>query len=150
MTVGAVWEFFEYFMDTLTSTDMQKDRIVGSISSVLLNPDGVNSQIVIRGIENTVLELKDGSTYVIEGGYLDIGIHDTMKDMLVNCIGAVVYSVIGYLYLIGRSKGIFARRFIPRMKTPEEIAAAAAEDEAYREKKRQFKEKRRNMLRGRK
>jgi len=144
MTVGVVWEFFEYFMDVIAVTDMQKDRFVKTISSVALNPDGVNSQIVINGIESTLLNLEDGSTYLIEGGYLDIGIHDTMKDMLVNCIGAVVFSTIGYLYLIGRNKGIFARRFIPQMKTPEEIARTAAEDEAVKERIRQRRAKRRS------
>ena len=35
----------------------------------------------------------------MEGGYLDIGILDTMKDLLVNLIGAVVFSIIGYFSL---------------------------------------------------
>ena len=48
------------------------------------------------------------------GGYLDIGIIDTMKDLLVNLIGAVVFSVIGYFYIIVRSKRDFASKFIPQ------------------------------------
>ena len=64
-----------------------------------------------------------------------------MKDLWVNCIGAVVFSAIGYLYLIGRNSGIFARKFIPQMKTPEEIARTAAEDEAAKNKKRKRREK---------
>ena len=45
---------------------------------------------------------------------LDIGLLDTMKDLFVNFIGAVVFSVIGYFYVKGRGKGTFASRFIPR------------------------------------
>lgn len=116
MTVGVVWEFFEFFMDYFTLTDMQKDRMVVDISSVLLNPTGLNDEIVIKGIESTTLTLSDGSTYVIEGGYLDIGIIDTMKDMFVNLIGAVVFSIIGYFYIIGRNNGVFAKKFIPQLK----------------------------------
>ncbi len=117
MTVGVVWEFFEFSMDYFTLTDMQKDRLVPAISSVLLNPTGLNDEIIIKGIENTTVQLADGSTYMIEGGYLDIGIIDTMKDLLVNLIGAVVFSIIGYFYIIGRNNGVFAKKFIPQLKT---------------------------------
>lgn len=115
MTVGVVWEFFEFFMDMVFHTDMQKDRMVTDISSVLINPSGLNDTIIINDIQTTVVTLKDGSTHLIDGGYLDIGIIDTMKDLLVNLIGAVVFSVIGYFYIIGRNKGTFAKRFIPQM-----------------------------------
>ncbi len=119
MTVGVVWEFFEFFMDYFTLTDMQKDRMVLDISSVLLNPTGLNDEIVIKGIESTTLNLTDGSTYLIEGGYLDIGIIDTMKDLFVNLIGAIVFSIIGYFYIIGRNNGVFAKKFIPQLKEKE-------------------------------
>lgn len=114
MTVGVVWEFFEFFMDYFFLADMQKDRMVTDVSSVLLNPSGLNDTIIINGIDSTTVNLKDGSTYLIEGGYLDIGIIDTMKDLFVNLIGAVVFSVIGYFYIIGRNKGAFAKKFIPQ------------------------------------
>lgn len=125
MTVGVVWEFFEFSMDLCVATDMQKDHLVTAISSVALNPDGLNDPVHIKNITETVLYLADGSTYTIAGGYLDLGIYDTMKDLIVNCIGAVVFSTIGYFYIIGRNKGKFASRFIPRLKTPEEEAADA-------------------------
>ena len=47
-------------------------------------------------------------------GYLDIGLYDTMKDLFVNFIGAVVFSVIGFFYVKGRAR--FARQFIPTVK----------------------------------
>lgn len=123
MTVGVVWEFFEFFMDYFALTDMQKDRMVTDISSVLINPSGLNDTIIIKDIESTAVTLKDGTVHVFEGGYLDIGIIDTMKDLLVNLIGAVVFSVIGYFYIIGRNKGKFAKSFIPQLMTEEEAEA---------------------------
>lgn len=125
MTVGVVWEFFEFSMDYFTLTDMQKDRMVTDISSVLINPTGLNDEIIIRGIQSTTVTLADGSTHVIEGGYLDIGIIDTMKDLLVNLIGAVVFSVIGYFYIIGRNNGVFAKKFIPQLQEKETSADKA-------------------------
>lgn len=120
MTVGVVWEFFEFFMDYFALTDMQKDRMVTDISSVLINPSGLNDTIIIKDIESTAVTLKDGTVQVFQGGYLDIGIIDTMKDLLVNLIGAVVFSVIGYFYIIGRNKGKFAKSFIPQLMTDKE------------------------------
>lgn len=129
MTVGVVWEFFEFFMDYFTLTDMQKDRMLTDISSVLLNPTGLNDEIVIKGIENTTLHLSDGSTYTIQGGYLDLGVVDTMKDLFVNLIGAVVFSIIGYFYIIGRNNGVFAKKFIPQLKdTKSDINSNKQED----------------------
>ena len=51
MTIGVVWEFFEYGSDNFTRTDMQKDRITSSISSVLINETGKNIPIKIDNIQ---------------------------------------------------------------------------------------------------
>ena len=120
MTIGVLWEFFEFGMDNFFKTDMQKDRIVKTISSVELNPQKENSPIVVRNIDKTVIFYtdKDGNSQelTIEGGYLDIGIRDTMKDLIVNFIGAIVYSVIGYFYIKDRDGYKFAENFIARKK----------------------------------
>ncbi len=113
MTIGILWEFYEFTADNLLRTDMQKDRIVQSISSVKLNPNGENIPIKVNDIEKTELYLKDGTTKTIENGYLDIGIIDTMKDLFVNFIGAIVFSIIGFLYIKNREKYKFAENFIP-------------------------------------
>ena len=52
---------------------------------------------------------------MMKGGYLDIGIIDTMKDLIVNFIGAVVFSIFGLLYIKNRDKYKFAAKFIPIM-----------------------------------
>jgi hypothetical protein len=116
MTVGVVWEFFEFGMDIFFQTDMQKDTILPVISSVLFNPDGKNVAVVMP-IKSMVV---NGVPWHY-GGYIDIGLYDTMNDLLVNFIGAVSFSIIGYFYIKNRSKGKFAKRFIPRRKTEAEI-----------------------------
>lgn len=78
MTIGVVWEFFEFGMD--------------QIQEVMVNGQALGL-----------------------GGYLDIGLVDTMEDLFVNFIGAAVFSVIGFFYVRSRGKGI-AGRFIPRKK----------------------------------
>lgn len=113
MTIGILWEFFEFSADYLTKTDMQKDRIVREISSVMLNKDNENVPIKVKDIERTEIYSKDGTIITIENGYLDIGLIDTMKDLFVNFIGAIVFSIIGFLHVQNREKYKFAEGFIP-------------------------------------
>lgn len=119
MTVGVLWEFFEYSMDLTFRTDMQKDAIVQTIATVTLDEEKDNKSIVVKNINKTIIDGEingERKEIVIENGYLDIGIHDTIKDLIVNCIGAVVFSIIGYFYLIGRNNGDFLKQFIPFLK----------------------------------
>ena len=137
MTIGVLWEFFEFGMDYVVKTDMQKDRIVQQISSVNLNQQEKNSPIIINNIDRTVIySQKNGDLIetVIDGGYLDIGIIDTMKDLLVNFIGAVVFSIIGLLYIKDRDEYKFAESFMPKLKTKKEIEDTKKEIEILRKK----------------
>ena len=109
MTIGVLWEFFEFFCDTVLHTDMQKDFIVNTISSVTLDPLKSNTPVVINGIHSVSVNGQDLGL----GGYLDIGLIDTMKDLMVNFVGAVIFSIIGFFYVKNRGKGKFAKRFIP-------------------------------------
>lgn len=117
MTIGVLWEFFEFGMDCTFRTDMQKDRIVPTISTVTLNEEGKNKPVVLKNIKETTIYNEDESgnlsEIVIEGGYLDIGLMDTMKDLLVNFIGAVTFSIIGLLYIKDRDEYKIAEKFIP-------------------------------------
>lgn len=113
MTIGVLWEFLEYSIDKVMLSDMQKDKLVTKISSVWLNPDGKNKAIVVDNINKTVIYSDSGET-VIEGGYLDLGLNDTMKDLIVNFVGAVVFSIFGYLYVINRDKYKIAEKFMPK------------------------------------
>ena len=117
MTVGVCWEFFEYAMDDIVKTDMQKDRVVQTISSTWLDETRTNKSIFIEDIDKTVLLDENGNQIaVIDGGYLDIGLIDTMKDLFVNLLGAVLFSIIGYFYIKNSSKYKFAENFIPQKK----------------------------------
>lgn len=123
MTIGILWEFFEYGSDKFFKTDMQKDRIISSIASVEINEERKNIPIKINNIEKEVINYYENGELkqrVIEGGHLDIGLKDTMKDLFVNFIGAVVFSIIGLLYIKNRDEYKFAENFIPTMKTKEE------------------------------
>lgn len=116
MTIGVLWEFFEFAMDHLVLFDMQKDTVLDTISTVMLDPNGGTKAVVVSGIQDTILVLEDGTQRSLGlGGYLDVGIIDTMKDLFVNFIGAVVFSTVGYFYVKSRGKGKFARRFIPQV-----------------------------------
>ena len=116
MTIGVLWEFFECAMDQFFLLDMQKDAVIHSISSVMLDPTGGNTPTIIRDIADVIVVTGSGEEISLGlGGYLDVGILDTMKDLFVNFIGAVVFSFIGYFYVKSRGKGRFARRFIPQV-----------------------------------
>lgn len=114
MTVGVVWEFFECIMDQLFFLDMQKDSIVHTIGTILLDPTGGNHPVVLRNITDVIVVQSNGTQTALGlGGYLDIGLLDTMEDLFVNFIGALLFSIIGYFYVRSRGKGKFVKRFIP-------------------------------------
>ena len=121
MTIGVLWEFFEWGMDTLFNMDMQKDTVVNTVNSVTLHPEGKNQVISLQGIKDVTVLYADGKRQALAlGGYLDIGLLDTMKDLLVNLVGAVVFSVIGYFYIKTKGKGKVAKMFIPTLKEKED------------------------------
>ena len=119
MTVGVLWEFFEFGMDRLFHMDMQKDTVVQSITSVMLDPTNRNIPVTIDGIHSVAVNGQDMGF----DGYLDIGLYDTMADLFVNFIGAVVFSTIGYFYIKRRGKGRLARAFIPTLSESADQAA---------------------------
>ena len=116
MTIGVLWEFFEFGMDYFFHTDMQKDTIIHNLYTVALDATRTNKVVAVKGIEDVVI---NGESLGL-GGYLDIGIIDTMKDLFVNFIGAVVFSVAGFFYARtkGRKKSV-ALGFVPSKKTAE-------------------------------
>ena len=109
MTIGVLWEFFEFGMDRLFLMDMQKDTIIHSITSVMLDPTNMNIPVTIGDITSVAVNGQELGF----GGYLDIGLYDTMEDLFVNFIGALVFSFIGYFYIKRRGEGKIAKAFIP-------------------------------------
>ena len=126
MTIGVLWEFFEFGMDFFFGSDMQRDTVIHAIHSASLDPTRSNKVVTIPGIYDVVI---NGESLGM-GGYLDIGIIDTMKDLFVNFIGAVVFSVTGFFY--ARSKGKTrtpAQSFVPSKKTEKQDYLRQAEAE---------------------
>ncbi len=117
MTVGVLWEFFEFSADQLLGTDMQKDFVVQQINSVTLDPNGLNNVVHVP-IESVIVNGEDWTQKY--GGYIDIGILDTMKDLMVNFVGAVVFSTIGYFYVKRKGQGRFAASLIPKVISEDE------------------------------
>lgn len=128
MTIGVVWEFFEFGMDQFLGYDMQKDTVLSAIASVMLNPDGRNVPVTIDQIREVMI---NGQPLGV-GGYLDIGLIDTMEDLFVNFIGAAVFSVIGFFYVRSRGKGV-AGIFIPRRKRAERDFLKIAREQSLEE-----------------
>ena len=116
MTIGVLWEFFEFGMDWFFHTDMQRDTVINAIYSASLDVTRSNKVVSIPGIQEVLV---NGESLGL-GGYLDVGLIDTMKDLFVNFIGAVVFSVTGFFY--AKSKGkkrTAAQGFVPSKKTAE-------------------------------
>lgn len=115
MTIGVLWEFLEWGFDLAFGLDMQKDTVLNAIQTVDLDPSGGNHSYALNGIRDTVVIFSDGTVCSLGlGGYLDVGLHDTMADLLVNFLGAVIFSVIGYFYGKSRGRGRIAKHFIPK------------------------------------
>lgn len=122
MTIGVFWEFIEFGMDRLFLLDMQKDTVISVISSVSLDPTRSNIPVVIKNIGDVSVNGKSLGM----GGYLDIGLYDTMEDLLVNFIGALVFSLIGYNEA-KHNKNRITEKLTPKRRRPG--APAGCEDE---------------------
>ena len=121
MTIGVLWEFFEYAADHILLLDMQKDTVVHTVSSVLLNPMKVQRPWIMRNIT----EMSINGTEMGVGGYVDLGLIDTMEDLFVNFIGALTFSIIGWLALHGkRRERMIAMGLAVVPKMPEQELAA--------------------------
>ena len=148
MTVGVLWEFFECGMDLLFGTDMQKDFIVNTIHSCELDPAHNQTVIEVKDIVSTQIHTASGEIINIDGGYLDIGILDSMKDLFVNFIGAIVFCIFGFIYLkVGSSsktaKVVEGLKIQPAAVDEEEEARkkqAKLEKKAAKEEKKAAKE----------
>ena len=129
MTIGVLWEFFEFGMDQIIGYDMQKDTVIHTIRSVMLDPAGRNVPYVLDGIRETAVNGRELGL----GGYLDIGLIDTMEDLIVNFIGAFLFSVIGFFYVKNRGRGRLVGRFVPRGKRVDRDFLRIAEEDSSEE-----------------
>ena len=132
MTIGVLWEFFECGADIFLGQDMQKDFIVDHFQSVKLDPTNSQQVIHVDDITGTVIQTASGKTFTIDGGYLDIGILDTMKDLLVNFIGAVVFCSFGFAFLKHGEKRKVASHVVEGLRLKPEMKEAEEEESEAR------------------
>ena len=114
MTIGVFWEFYEYFGDALLGMDMQKDAYINAINTVLLDQTGTNTVVELKDITEVIIKYGDGKELILDS-YIDVGLRDTIGDLLVNFIGAFVFTIIGFWYLLKRGNGKIAKQFIPTL-----------------------------------
>ena len=87
MAIAAAWEFVEFAADRFLGMDMQDDMLITSIHSYLLG-DGVG----VAGSIETIHTVTVNGTPL--AGYIDIGLTDTMLDMLLESLGALVTGIL--------------------------------------------------------
>ncbi len=91
VAIAGLWELAEFTMDTFFGTDMQKDTLL-----VSMRPSYVMSEMV-GGDTGELVEINQIGMLingVSQEGYVDLGIIDSMKDVFVETMGAVVYVII--------------------------------------------------------
>lgn len=110
MTIGVLWEFFEFSMDQLFAMDTQKDTLITSIHSA-----GVD-EILPPFEENDIHEVTVNGEVISDQGYIDIGLIDTMEDLFVNFVGATTFSLFSYFYARNKERFTFLQNFIPKKK----------------------------------
>jgi len=115
-TVGLTWEILEYSADNILKLDSQNDRYINEINTITLDPKNEGDIISIKHIGYTVLYDKYNNELIKLDGYLDIGIHDTMKDLIVNTLGTIIFIIFEYLYIVNNKKYRFMENFIIKRK----------------------------------
>lgn len=113
MTIGVFWEFFEFGADKFLGLDMQKDTVIQEIHSVTFDENHLNN--VHKVVPDTIVI--NGEDWIQKyGGYIDVGLIDTMKDLLVNFVGALTFSFIGYFYSRSRDRNKMSKILITSRK----------------------------------
>ena len=87
ISVSALWEFYEFGMDRWFGMDMQRDTIIRAIHSYDLG----EATGVIGSIDQIDSVIVNGEPLE---GYIDIGLIDTMGDMMIETVGAAAYAVV--------------------------------------------------------
>ncbi len=96
MAISVLWEFCEFGADTFLGMDMQDDTVITHINSYLLD-EGVG----VAGSIETIEEVTVNGKVLPVKGYIDIGLIDSMLDMLLETLGAVAVAA---AYIVGRGK----------------------------------------------
>ena len=131
MTIGVLWEFFEFAADRIFLLDMQKDTVINAFSSVMLDPTQSNIPVYLEHITDVSV---NGESLGV-GGYLDIGLFDTMEDLFVNLVGALTFALIGYFRSRGENARRIAEQFIPQVVSKAESSTEMTGDDFFANEK---------------
>lgn len=114
--IALLWELFELGGSTVCPIDMEEDSLITKINTYFFTQNR-GDMTQIENITKTVIYYGDGESIVVEGGYLDIGFYDTVFDMLVCTIGAIIFAV---LMLLDRKlfKGHIREAVVPEETYP--------------------------------
>lgn len=94
LSFGVLWEFVEFSFDKYLESDMQKDAILTSFNTTYFS--SVYNINHVGSITKTKI-YTNNSVISIDNGYLDIGLYDTMIDLIIDSLGALFASLImGY------------------------------------------------------
>lgn len=96
MALSMCWEFIEFSCDRFLGTDMQADTVITSIYSYKLD-DALGEVESIDDIKEVTVNGKDLGF----GGYLEIGLIDTMMDMFLETLGGLAIVI---FYWIDKGK----------------------------------------------
>ena len=124
--VAVLWEFYEFGADRLLAIDMQKDTVINTISSVMLDPTNSNVPVVVKDIADVAV---NGESFGF-GGYLDIGLFDTMGDLFANTVGALVFYIV--VYIETKTKRSFLHKIVPIWRDTVEPDLEAVEEKVLR------------------
>lgn len=94
MAISVLWEFCEFGTDLFFGTDMQQDRFITHIHSYLLG-----DQLGVTGSIESITQVTVNGQEL--AGYIDIGLYDTMLDMILETLGALAVALI---HLLTRGK----------------------------------------------
>lgn len=122
LAVALLWELVEYALSEIGGFDMEEDAIITGFGSYLLSGNH-NETVEIEGITQTIIIYGDGEEYIIEGGYLELGLIDTIEDMAVCLLGGVVFLIVEGID--GALGGRFAKYLIPEVCAKVNVAPAA-------------------------
>ena len=87
IAIAVLWEFFEFGADIFLGMDMQDDTIIHSLTSYLLGDH--------LGVTGSIKQIQSVTVNGIRlPGYIDIGLIDSMLDVLLETLGAAVTCII--------------------------------------------------------
>lgn len=107
LAAAAVWELYEYVGDTLWGTDMQASTVIHVLHSKHLG----SSPDLVETIDDIFDVVINGSELGL-GGYIEIGLIDTMEDIFSNAAGILLYCILS-LFAVRRKTGWLARTILP-------------------------------------